>query len=249
MAAEHPGIHLATNVGDSSATVRADRRLVVVVAPRTPRADDARQATLADRLEPIAKRAFDIAFASVALLLLAPVFGIIALAIRVGSPGPVFFVQDRVGLSGQTFRCFKFRTMVPDAHWLLERDETLRDAFFQSWKLVRDPRVTSVGRILRKTSLDELPQLLNVLKGDMSIVGPRPVQPEELIARYGHRSPLVTSVRPGMTGLWQVSGRSSTTYDRRVALDVTYVRKRSLLFDVLIILKTIPALLFARGAH
>lgn len=195
------------------------------------------------------RRLFDILLAAAALIALAPVFATVAILIKVKSPGSIFFTQTRCGKNGRPFTCYKFRTMVPNAHWVLEQDEDLRASYAHSWKLVRDPRVTPLGRILRKTSIDELPQLWNVLKGDMSIIGPRPVQPEELVNLYAHQSHLVTSVRPGMTGLWQVSGRSSLTYEQRIALDVLYVQRRSFAFDMKILILTIPAVLFAKGAH
>jgi lipopolysaccharide/colanic/teichoic acid biosynthesis glycosyltransferase len=197
----------------------------------------------------LGERLFDVLVASAAMILLAPLFAAVAILIKLKSPGSVFFSQVRCGQNGRPFQCYKFRTMVPNAHWVLEQDDELRASYANSWKLVRDPRVTPIGRILRKTSIDELPQLWNVLKGDMSIVGPRPVQPEELVKLYANHSHLVTSVRPGMTGLWQVSGRSSLTYAQRIALDVHYVQRRSFLFDVKILLLTIPAVILAKGAH
>lgn len=197
----------------------------------------------------VAKRIFDVAVASIALVLLSPLFLIIAVLIRLTSPGEIIFAQQRCGQDGRLFLCYKFRSMVPNAHWVLENDDTLKASFTREWKLVDDPRVTPIGRFIRKTSLDELPQLWNVLKGDMSIVGPRPVQPAELREQYGQHGPLVMQAKPGMTGLWQVSGRSLLSYEQRVALDVQYVYRRSMWFDLLIVLRTIPALVIARGAH
>lgn len=197
----------------------------------------------------MAKRIFDVGVASMLLLALAPVFALIALLVKLKSPGDILFSQYRCGEGGHPFVCYKFRTMVPHAMLVLEQDDTLRSSYAQHWKLVLDPRVTPIGRLLRKTSLDELPQLWNVLKGDMSIVGPRPVQIDELQLCYGLQADIVTSVRPGLTGLWQVSGRSSLTYYQRVELDVHYVRHRSLWLDMKILLKTIPALILTTGAH
>jgi len=196
-----------------------------------------------------AKRIFDIAIASVALVALSPVFLIVAMLIRLTSPGNVIFAQQRCGQDGRLFLCYKFRSMVSNANWVLENDDSLKANFTREWKLVNDPRVTPIGKIIRKTSIDELPQLWNVLKGDMSIVGPRPVQPTELRERYGHHAQMVSRAKPGMTGLWQVSGRSSLSYEQRVALDVQYIYRRSMWFDLLIVLRTIPALIIARGAH
>lgn len=203
-------------------------------------------ATLATRL---AKRVFDVLAAGVALLVLSPVFLTVALVIKWKTPGDVIFRHERSGRNGQPFTCYKFRTMVPEARWILEKDEQFRKSYCQSWKLVEDPRVTSVGRVLRKTSLDELPQLWNVLKGDMSLVGPRPVPEKELLQQYADYARTVTMVRPGMTGLWQISGRSNLPYEERVKLDVHYVRRLSFWFDILIILRTIPALLGSKDAY
>lgn len=195
------------------------------------------------------KRMFDITTAVIAVITLSPLFFIIAILIKLTSPGPVFFTQQRCGQDGRMFQCHKFRTMVPDAIGLLERDPELKMVYTEQWKLSRDPRITTVGRVLRKTSLDELPQLWNVIKGDMSIVGPRPVQPDEMRMHYGRNAAEVTVARPGMTGLWQISGRSTLPYEQRVAIDLDYVRRRSMVFDLLIILRTVPALLTARGAE
>lgn len=197
----------------------------------------------------VSHRLRDIVVAAVGLVLLAPLFLAIAILIRATTRGPILFRQQRCGTGGELFACYKFRTMVPDAHWVLENDAALRESFARQWKLVDDPRVTPVGRFLRKSSLDELPQLWNVLKGDMSLVGPRPVQPNELRDQYGRHAAIVTLVRPGMTGLWQVSGRSTLPYEARVALDVQYVRHRSFWFDLLILIRTIPAILVSRGAQ
>lgn len=196
----------------------------------------------------VAKRLIDILFSVLLLSAALPIFAVVALLVRLSSPGPIIFRQRRCGRNGQLFTCYKFRTMVTDAELVLTMDDALRASFAKQWKLVEDPRVTSVGRFLRKTSLDELPQLWNVLKGDMSIVGPRPVQERELHDCYAGQASVVTSVRPGLTGLWQVSGRSSLSYEQRVALDVRYVLRSSLRLDILIVLRTIPALLGSKDA-
>lgn len=194
------------------------------------------------------KRTLDISIAATALVMLAPLFLAIALVIKWKTPGHVFFGQQRCGQNGRLFTCYKFRTMMQDAQRLLETDEHLRKSFRTTWKLAEDPRVTPVGRLLRKSSLDELPQLWNVLKGDMSLVGPRPVLQTELREKYADSARVVTLVRPGMTGLWQISGRSSLPYETRIQLDVHYVSRVSIWFDLLIILRTVPALLGSKDA-
>lgn len=188
------------------------------------------------------RRAFDVLFALTALIVSAPLMIAISLAIRMTSPGPVIFRQRRVGLRGHPFTCLKFRTMMMDADQLLEdllaANADLEHEFKQVYKLTEDPRVTRVGRILRKTSLDELPQFWNVLRGQMSVVGPRPLVSDET-ERYGPDLPVVLSVRPGITGLWQVSGRNDTTYEERIELDRSYAIHRNLGLDVRIIFKTV----------
>lgn len=197
------------------------------------------------------KRSIDLVLASIALVLLLPVFGLLALLIKIGSPGPVFYGHTRVGFGGRMFQCLKFRTMVTNSDEvlseLLANSSAARDEWRQTQKLRNDPRVTRIGRLLRKSSLDELPQLLNIVSGEMSCVGPRPVILKEL-DRYGAHSQDYLAARPGLTGLWQVSGRSSVGYDQRVVLDRYYVRRWSVLLDLKIILKTIPAVLNSRHA-
>lgn len=193
------------------------------------------------------KRALDIAIAGTALALLAPVMAAVAVAIRfTGSGGPALYAHPRIGQGGRTFNCLKFRTMATDGDQILERHLALNPAARREWeetrKLTNDPRITPLGHILRKTSLDELPQLINVLRGDMSCVGPRPIVAAEL-ARYGVHARHYLKARPGLTGVWQTQGRSSTDYKTRVAMDTLYVRKWSLLRDLKILLATIPALL------
>jgi lipopolysaccharide/colanic/teichoic acid biosynthesis glycosyltransferase len=200
---------------------------------------------------PIFKRVFDLVGASFAILLLSPLVLVIVTSIC-SSGGSPFFRHRRVGQSGVFFDCFKFRTMVTNSDEvlksLLESDSTIKEEWLRDHKLKDDPRVTSIGRFLRKASLDELPQLWNVLRGDMSLVGPRPVVPCEL-PRYGRKVALFLSTRPGITGLWQISGRNNTDYRRRVALDVCYVRSRSLILDVYILVKTLPAVFTTSGAY
>jgi lipopolysaccharide/colanic/teichoic acid biosynthesis glycosyltransferase len=201
---------------------------------------------------PWVKRAMDVAIAGAALLLALPVFVLIALAVRVDG-GPAFYAHPRVGRGGRLFGCLKFRSMVVDSQArldaMLAADPGARAEWEATRKLRRDPRVTRIGRFLRATSLDELPQLLNVLKGEMSIVGPRPVTQAELDRHYGAAAAHYLSVRPGITGLWQVSGRSDTSYDQRVALDVAYVSQPSVLADLRILVRTPVAVLSRRGAH
>lgn len=198
------------------------------------------------------KRATDIILAASALLFLIPVLIPIALYIRLSDGGPALFRQRRIGRDGKEFMCFKFRSMVTDADVqlrnLLESDPHARAEWNATQKLTRDPRITGFGAFLRKSSLDELPQLLNILKGEMSVVGPRPIIRNE-IEKYGEHFRHYCQVRPGLTGLWQVSGRSDTTYDARVALDVEYVTDYSYMNDLKIIVKTVPAVLRSEGAH
>lgn len=203
-------------------------------------------------LRDAAKRVLDVVGAALLLVLFAPLMAVIALLVA-RDGGPVFYAHRRIGRDGASFGCLKFRTMVPDADLrlaeLLERDPQARAEWEATRKLRRDPRVTPVGRILRASSLDELPQLVNVLKGEMSLVGPRPVQQSELNAFYGSAASHYRAVRPGLTGLWQISGRNDTSYAYRVALDVAYVSHATLLDDIRILLRTPFAVLRRRGAY
>ena len=201
-------------------------------------------------LQSVLKTGLDIVLALIALLLLSPLWlAIAALVKRDG--GPVLYAQTRLGRDGRHFRCLKFRTMVVDAdqrlQQLLSTDPDAAAEWNERHKLAQDPRITAIGAVLRSTSLDEIPQLLNVVMGDMSLVGPRPITDSE-VSRYAEAFPFYCAVRPGITGLWQVSGRSETSYDHRVELDVRYVQTWSLLQDIVIVLKTIPAVLLRRGA-
>lgn len=196
------------------------------------------------------KRSFDIIVSAIALLLLAPFCLVIALLTR-RDGGPAFFGHRRVGEAGRDFRCMKFRTMKVDADAiladLLTRDPQSAQEWARDQKLRNDPRITPIGHFLRRTSLDELPQLWNVLRGEMSLVGPRPVTYAEVI-RYGEDAEYYLAAKPGITGLWQVSGRNQTTYMRRVQLDAWYVKNWSLWQDIAILCKTIPAVLLRNGA-
>jgi lipopolysaccharide/colanic/teichoic acid biosynthesis glycosyltransferase len=214
-----------------------------------PTAHDAIRRTPVRHSRPyvIAKRAFDIAFASTLIILLAPVWLIAAGLVRATSDGPVLHRQARVGAHGRAFRCLKFRTMVRDAHHLKMELVAFNEASGPIFKIRRDPRLTPVGRWLRKFSIDELPQLINVLRGDMSIVGPRPPLPDE-VAHYTDRQLGRLAVQPGLTCLWQVSGRSEIGFDEWVELDLHYLQRRSFWYDTWLILRTIPAVLTARGA-
>jgi lipopolysaccharide/colanic/teichoic acid biosynthesis glycosyltransferase len=193
------------------------------------------------------KRAFDIAFALVLLLLLSPVCLIAAIVIRRTSRGPVLYQQVRIGEHGKPFTCYKYRTMVPNAHTLkidlIDRNDTTGPVF----KLVADPRIIPIGRFLRKFSIDEIPQLINVIRGDMSIVGPRPPLPEE-VDTYDDYQFGRLAVKPGLTCLWQVSGRSHIGFEEWVELDLEYIRRRGFWYDIWMILRTIPAVLTCRGA-
>jgi exopolysaccharide production protein ExoY len=198
------------------------------------------------------KRVIDIILAVSGIVLLAPLLIICFVAIAVTSPGLALFRHRRVGFKGKYFDCLKFRTMVTDAperlRQLLESDPMAAAEWAANRKLRYDPRVTAIGAILRQSSLDELPQLFNVLKGDMSIIGPRPVTDEELV-RYSGAINAYLACRPGITGLWQVSGRSTTTYNKRIACDTFYARNWSMTLDAKILIVTIPTLLLSDSGY
>jgi lipopolysaccharide/colanic/teichoic acid biosynthesis glycosyltransferase len=194
------------------------------------------------------KLALDYALALPGLLLIAPLFIFLAILVKLDSPGPVFHRRRVLGKDGRTFHAFKFRTMYVNGDEILARYPKLRQELNKNYKLKCDPRVTRVGSFLRKFSLDELPQLLNVLARDMSLIGPRIIAPDE-ISKYGQYGQTLMLVMPGLTGLWQVSGRSNTTYDERVALDMQYITTWSVWLDIKILLRTIPAVLKGDGAY
>jgi len=202
----------------------------------------------------VVKRAGDIVFSLAVLGLGSPLFLMLAALVKVSSPGPVFYVQRRIGRGFRDFGCIKFRTMRKDADLmlqaLLEQSPELKREYGKDFKLKADPRITPIGRFMRRSSLDELPQFLNVLRGEMSVVGPRPIVRDEL-RRYGRRMNEVLAVRPGITGLWQVSGRNNLRYAERVRMDVAYARHRSFRADLSIILRTVGVVLFPRdrGAY
>lgn len=198
-----------------------------------------------------AKRLFDIGFSSCVILLFLPLFLLISGLIFLCSPGKIVYTQIRIGRKGKLFKCYKFRTMYHNSDRrlseILQKDPLLRKEWQINQKLRKDPRVFPIGRFLRKTSLDELPQFWNVLKGDLSVVGPRPYMLKQKKA-LGNKAYKILSLRPGITGLWQTSGRSNTTFQERIALDAQYVDKQSFWYDVKLILKTIPEVLFPKNA-
>lgn len=201
----------------------------------------------------LVKRMVDIFSSLFGMLLLLPLFLYISYRIKKESPGPVVFVQKRVGMDGNTFNLYKFRSMVMDADaqlqsWKYERPELWEEYVTNNFKLKNDPRITKIGNLMRKTSIDELPQLLNVFLGDMSIVGPRPLLPDELVY-YDNALDLYKKVRPGITGLWQISGRSHTTFDTRISLDRWYVRNWSLWQDFVILIRTVKVVFRSDGAY
>lgn len=195
----------------------------------------------------VSKRCLDILLSLVGLVVLFPIFLAVALATYLSDFGPVFFVQTRVGKNGKPFNFYKFRSMVRNADemrmGLANQHPDLR-----TFKIKRDPRITKIGAFIRKASIDELPQLVNVIKGDMSLVGPRPPLPRE-VALYSDGDKIRLTVKPGLTCLWQVSGRSDLSFDKQIELDIEYISKRSLSTDLNLILKTVPAVLKGKGAY
>ncbi len=207
----------------------------------------------------ITKRVIDIIASIIILLIFTPIIVVASIAILLDTPGPILAdTPNRVGKNGKLFKLYKFRSMIVNAHHMLRNDPKMAKLYEEyrhnSYKLVHDPRVTRVGRFIRKHSIDEIPQLFNVLKGDMSLVGPRPYYEDELREqqkKYPHTKQLVKvvlSAKPGVTGYWQVSGRSEVNFDKRIQMDADYVTKRSLLFDIIIILKSPLAMITGKGA-
>lgn len=198
------------------------------------------------------RRATDILIAGGTILFILPLLALISILVWLQDGGAPIYAQERIGRGGRIFRCYKFRSMVVDSRARLERLLTESPEAREEWerdhKLRRDPRITPIGGFLRKSSLDELPQLFNVIGGSMSLVGPRPIVASE-VARYGRRIIQYYAVRPGITGLWQVSGRSDVSYRRRVALDCAYVKHRSLMMDLKILTATVPIVLMRRGSY
>ena len=193
------------------------------------------------------KRCFDIVFSASVLLVFSPLYLILAICVYWCSPGPIFYSQERIGKNFKRFQCSKFRTMVVNADQvlaeLLANSPEKQQEFAETFKLKNDPRITWIGKFLRVTSLDELPQFWNVLKGDMSVVGPRPLVPEE-VYKYGNKMERVLTIKPGITGLWQVSGRNDIPYSQRVLIDVYYVSHHNPVLDLWIVLKTVGVVLF-----
>lgn len=205
------------------------------------------------------KRIIDILLSIVLIIIFLPICLITAIAIKIDTPGPVLAdTPERVGKNGKLFKMYKFRSMIANAHRLLRIDPRFKELYEKykknSYKLIEDPRITTVGKFIRKHSIDEIPQLINVLKGEMSIVGPRAYYPDELVNqqnKYPQTKDLVKivlSARPGITGLWQVSGRSEINFDKRIKMDAQYVRKQSILYDIIILLKTPFIMLTGKGA-
>jgi len=200
------------------------------------------------------KKLFDILFSLFILIAFFPLFMIIALLIKLSSRGPIFFLQERVGKNNIPFKCIKFRTMHPEAKDILQnilkKDNKIKKEFEETHKIKNDPRITTIGKLLRKTSLDELPQFINVLRNEMSIVGPRPIVKAEK-KKYGKNFKKLLSIKPGITGLWQVSGRNNLTYKKRVSLDLNYVKNYNLLMDIRILIRTFGVILFPldKGAY
>jgi exopolysaccharide production protein ExoY len=198
------------------------------------------------------KRIFDVLVASITLIAALPLFLCVYVALKFTDPGPVFYQHTRVGRGGRRFPCLKFRSMAINSDQvlkaLLEADPKRREEWQRTQKLVNDPRITTIGRFLRQSSLDELPQLINVVRGDMSLVGPRPIVPAEM-PRYGDKLGLYLQARPGITGIWQISGRNDCEYRRRIEMDANYVRHWSFSSDFSILLRTFAAVLARRGSY
>ncbi|MBP7693754.1 MAG: exopolysaccharide biosynthesis polyprenyl glycosylphosphotransferase, partial [Anaerolineales bacterium] len=199
-------------------------------------------------LDSIAKLTLDYCLTIPGIIAIAPLLGLIALAIALDSPGPVIYRRRVMGLNGKQFDAYKFRTMHVNGDRILDQHPDLKAELARNHKLKNDPRVTRAGRFLRKLSLDELPQLFNVLLGEMSLVGPRMIAPQEM-AQYNQWGLNLLTVRPGLTGLWQVSGRSDVSYEDRVRLDMYYVRNWTIWLDLQILFQTLPAVLRSRGAY
>ncbi len=231
-----------------SKTITDHETSTQIVRDRHGKPGDAHQTRASEGL----KRAMDLAIAIPTAIFLLPALLLIALIVYLDDGGPVIFSHRRRGQNGRDFTCLKFRTMVRDAEnrlqHLLANDPAMRAEWDATQKLRKDPRLTRTGGFLRRFSIDELPQLWNIIKGEMSIVGPRPIVDNE-VRRYGDDIRFYDAVRPGVVGLWQVSGRNDTTYDERVALDVEYALSRSLAYDVAILFRAVPAVLLSRGAY
>ena len=197
----------------------------------------------------VVKRVLDIVFSLLGMVILSPFFLLISIIIKLNSKGPVFFVHSRIGEKGKPIGIYKFRTMVENAEELIKNfTPEQKEEFERCYKLENDPRVTKIGNFLRKTSLDELPQILNILKGELSIIGPRPIIQAEL-DKYGENKEKFLSVRPGLTGYWAANGRSDTTYEERMEMELYYVDNMSFMLDIKIFFKTILAVIKKEGAR
>ncbi|HYU45060.1 MAG TPA: sugar transferase [Terriglobales bacterium] len=200
-----------------------------------------------EQLYEISKRVIDVLVSLSSFVIGSPVFLLVSMLVMLTSPGSVLFRQKRLGRNGTEFCCYKFRTMVNGAYSELDSNPELRKRFEEHYKLEQDPRVTRLGAFLRSSSLDEMPQFWNVLVGDMTLIGPRPIVPPELV-KYGPQAAKLLSVRPGLSGLWQACGRSKTTYGERIDLDMLYIDHRSFSLDVTLILRTIGVVVKRIGA-
>ena len=198
----------------------------------------------------IIKRFLDFIFAFLLIILLIPLFLIIGIIIKISSKGSIIYIQKRIGKNNTSFSCYKFRTMHPQSKYLLKKilvkNKDFKNQFSEARKIVNDPRITRFGKFLRFSSLDELPQIFNVLIGDMSFIGPRPIVKSE-IKKYGKEFGKVFSIKPGISGLWQVSGRNNLPYDKRVELDINYSENINFLLDIKIFIRTILVILFPFG--
>ncbi|MEG3174716.1 sugar transferase [Sphingomonas sp. RB3P16] len=227
---------------------KSKRRPIVIQEAR--RAPTSKETVLLSRASAI--RALDLTVALAALAFLFPLLVLVAILVFAFDPGPIFFAQRRIGQHGVHFRCFKFRSMATNAEerlqHVLQTDLAAREEWQRDHKLKRDPRITGIGGFLRKSSMDELPQLINVLKGEMSLVGPRPIVDAE-VSRYGRYFAHYCLTKPGITGLWQISGRNNVSYRRRVAFDVAYSRSVSFKLNLKILAYTIPSVLLAKGSY
>ena len=216
----------------------------------SPRSKHLKEKQLFRHDRDLTKRLFDIVFSLLVLVFFAPLYLVLAVTIAATSSGSIFYIQERVGKNHRHFGCIKFRTMIPNADLLLQEmmaeSAELRQEFSENFKLKADPRITKIGKFLRTTNLDEFPQFINVLMGEMSIVGPRPLVPEE-IERYGTQIDRVLTIRPGITGLWQVSGRNNIPYAQRIRIDVSYVKRRNFWLDLRIVLKTVLLTIMPRN--
>ena len=198
----------------------------------------------------IFKRFCDFVFSLFLTIFLIPFFLIIGIIIKIDSKGAIFYIQKRIGKNNKTFSCYKFRTMKPEAKYLLKKilikNPNFKDEFIKTRKIINDPRITNIGKFLRFSSLDELPQIINVLKGEMSFIGPRPIVKSE-IKKYGNDFEKAFLIKPGISGLWQVSGRNKLSYEKRVELDIFYSENISFLLDIKIFIKTLLIIIFPFG--